>query len=63
MALLFTIITSGIYGIYWFYKLGQKIDTAVGDGGNRSVLYLILGLLGLGIVSYALAQSELNKLV
>ena len=63
MALLFTIITSGIYGIYWFYKLGQKIDTAVGDSGNRSVLYLILGLFGLGIVSYALAQSELNKLV
>lgn len=63
MALLFTLITCGIYGIYWYYKLGEKLDTAVGDGGNRSVLYLILGIFGLGIVSYCLAQSELNKLV
>lgn len=29
---------------------------------DRSVLYLILGLVGLGIVNFCLLQSDLNKL-
>lgn len=61
-ALLFWIISCGIYYFYWLYKLGEKLDAAVGDGGNRSVLYLVLGLFGFGIVSFCLAQNELNQL-
>ena len=65
MAVLFNIITCGIYGIYWSYKMGEKLDAArVASGapyGNLSVLYLILSIFGLQIVTYALAQSELNK--
>lgn len=61
-AFLYSLITCGIYFVYWYYKLGEKLDAAAGDGGNRAVLYLILGILGLGIVSFALAQDELNKL-
>ena len=53
MAVLFTIITFGIYSFYWAYKLGKK----VGDSG---ALYLVLNLFGLGIVNYALAQSKIN---
>lgn len=64
-AFLFTLITCGIYGIYWYYKLGEKIDTAKSNRGeassNSSVIYLILGIFGLGIVAYCLAQNELNK--
>ena len=64
-AFLFTLITCGIYGIYWNYKMGKKVyeiqlknnETA----SDNSILYLILGLLGLGIVNYCLIQSELNK--
>ena len=29
---------------------------------DRSILYLVLGLIGLGIVDYAMMQSDLNKL-
>ncbi|MBE5934581.1 MAG: DUF4234 domain-containing protein [Lachnospiraceae bacterium] len=61
MAFLFTLITCGIYGWYWAYKLGQKIDEAKGTDGNSGILYVILNICGLGIVTYALAQSELNN--
>lgn len=54
MAILFTIITFGIYGIYWNYKLGQKCE---GSG----VLYLILSLIGFGFINYILAQSKINN--
>lgn len=62
---IFTILTCGIYGIYWAYKMGQKIIEAglkrnivISD---NSVLYLILQFLGLGIINYCLMQSDLNK--
>lgn len=63
---LFTIITCGIYAIYWYYKMGkelneagQKRNVAISD---NSVVYLILGIFGLGIIAYCLIQSDLNKL-
>lgn len=66
MVVLLTIVTCGIYGMYWAYKAGEKIayvkqrSTGV-TGGNDSVLYLILSIVGFSIVVYALLQSELNK--
>jgi len=60
LAIFFTIITFGIYSIYWFYKTGAKIDEINGSGSN-GIVYLILGIFGLGIVAYCLCQSELNK--
>ena len=66
MALLFTLITCGIYGFYWSYKMGKKMYEAGKihnkDFSDNSVLYLILSILGLGIVNYCLIQSDLNKL-
>ena len=66
MALLFTIITCGIYGLYWMYKEGEKIDRIKTSRGipssNSGILYLILGLVGFSIISYALIQNELNNL-
>lgn len=63
---LLTIVTCGIYGLYWFYKAGELINTAKQNRGipadsSSSILYLILGLLGFGIINYALIQNELNK--
>lgn len=65
MVLLLTLVTCGIYGWYWLYKSGETMDlvrTEHGEGtGSLAILYLVLGILGVGIVSYALLQSELNK--
>ena len=47
LCIILSIVTCGIYGIYW--------------SSNSGILYLILCLLGLGIIAWALMQSELNK--
>ena len=66
MVLLFSIITCGIYTLYWFYRAGEKINRLHmrnnDPSGDLHILYLVLGIFGLGIVSYALIQSELNKI-
>ena len=67
IAFLLTLVTCGIYGIYWAYKQGEKLNEAKAMGNmpvdsNAGILYLILELLGLGIVGYALMQNELNKM-
>ena len=65
-AFLLSLVTCGIYLWYWMYKQGEKLDKLAlmkGQPSNsRGVLYLVLGLFGLGIVSYALMQDSLNKL-
>jgi len=62
---LLTLVTCGIYGIIWFYQVGgrmyragQKYGMPISDNGT---LYLILEIVGLGIVNYCLLQSDLNK--
>ncbi len=64
--ILLCIVTCGIYAIYWYYKMGQKLVRAKQRAGqysqDNSVLYLVLGLFGLGIVSLALMQSAANEL-
>lgn len=66
VALLLTIVTCGIYGLYWAYKCGEKLDNIKASRGtpssNGGILYLILYLFG-GIITYALVQNEINKLV
>lgn len=66
MVLLFSIITCSIYEYFWLYRQGEIIDHLKAAAGksssNTGVIYLILGLVGLGIVSYALMQNELNNL-
>ncbi len=96
--ILLTIITCGIYGIYWviclareavsvkdpadsaileivlmlflpflgFYLTEQKFAAGCAEKGiahkDNAILYLILGLVGLGIVNYCMMQNDLNKL-
>lgn len=66
VAFLLGLVTCGIYMWYWAFKQGEKIDVAKNNRGmassNSGVLYLILYLLGLGIVAWALMQNELNKI-
>lgn len=62
-----TLITCGIYHYYWLYKQGDTIDTIkvrMGrPNGSLGILYFILAFFGLGIVSYALMQNEINTLI
>ncbi len=65
MVVLFSLITCGIYTIYWYYKMGKKLYTAglksAKPISDNSVVYLLLGLIGFGIVNYCMIQSDLNK--
>lgn len=96
--IILSIVTCGIYGIYWviclareavavkdssdsavleivlmlflpfvgFYLAEQKLTAGCAEKGiphkDNSVLYLILGLVGLGIVNYCMMQNDLNNL-
>lgn len=66
VAFLLSLVTFGIYTYYWYFKMGKAVHSAQVDRGiatsDNSVLYLILGIFGFGIISYCLIQSELNKL-
>ena len=58
MAVVLTFVTCGIYGFYWAYKMGRKVSHGDSSG---SILYVLLYLF-IGIVCYALLQSEVNRL-
>ena len=67
MVALLSIVTCGIYQYIWLYKSGERLNNAKGMRGlpidsSAGVIYLVLALFGLSIVSYALIQSELNKI-
>jgi len=67
MVVLLSIVTCGIYQWIWLYKAGDAISQArrirgLPTSSENGVLYLVLSLVGLGIVSWALIQSELNKI-
>ena len=65
LAFVLTLLTCGIFGIYWHYTLGKKLYEA-GQKHNKmiadnSILYLILCLFGFGIINYCLIQNDINK--
>ena len=95
---LLTVVTCGIYGIYWYIMLAKEgvsvkdpsdsgileivlmlflpflgiflVEKKFAEGcaargiphNDNSILYLILGLVGLGIVGVCMLQNDLNKL-
>ena len=97
-AIILSLVTCGIYGIYWCIMLAKesvsvkdasdnglleiilmlflpfvglfmcekKFAEGCADKGiahtDNSILYLILGLVGLGIVGLCMLQNDLNKL-
>ncbi len=97
-AVILSLVTCGIYGIYWvvmlareavsvkdpadnalleivlclflpflgFYLTEKKFSEGCAANGiphtDNSILYLILGVVGLGIVNYCMMQNDLNKL-
>ena len=97
-AIILSIITCGIYGIYWVIMLAREAVSVKDPADNglleiilmlfispvgfflaekkfaegcaakgiqhtdNSILYLILGLIGFGIVNYCMMQNDLNKI-
>lgn len=64
--LLLSIVTCGIYGWFWIYKAGQTIDDIRASKGlapgSKSILCLVLAVLGLGLISYCILQDDLNSI-
>lgn len=67
MDILFTLMTCGLYSIYWYYKVGRQLEDLQYDYGIRpasiSILTLVLAIFGLSIISMAITQSELNRVI
>lgn len=65
VVLLLSLITCGIYSWYWLFKSGEKVDALKVKRGvptsYSALLYLVLGLFGFTIISYALIQDEINN--
>lgn len=64
--LLLSIITCGIFAIYYEYKMAQGIveiqeKFSLRISRDLPLISLVLCIFGLGIVSLAIQQSEINK--
>ena len=59
---LLTVVTFGIYGYVWWYKMGNRCDKMKGnENGLTSILYVMLALFGFSIVNYVLTQDSINN--
>ena len=63
VAIVLSIVTCGIYMLYWLYCVANDLNIASGEENDASggMVVLFLGLFGFSIVSIALIQNELNK--
>jgi len=57
--IIMSIITLGIYLLYWYYKTGDEIKKYSGEGLG-GVLWLVIGLV-IGIVMWFVAPSEVGN--
>ena len=65
---LLSIVTCGIWSLVWAYQIGKHVSEAQRQRGmlvsDNAVIYLVLGLFGISsIVTYALVQNDVNKMV
>ena len=64
--LVLALVTCGLYGIYLHYKYPQLMlemqDRAGLPRNDISVISLVLAVVGLGVVSLFMMQTELNKI-
>jgi hypothetical protein len=64
--ILLTLVTCGIWNCFWDYRVGKRIaemNVWVGlPPSDNSILYLILDLLGLGLINGLIQQDALNRI-
>ena len=65
MVILLSLVTCGIYTYFWMYKNGELLEqtnnrTRIASASNP-ILFLVLTLVGFGIVNYVIMQADLNK--
>lgn len=63
VSIVLVFVTCGIYGLYWIYKLNDEITALSGEPGTSGIMFLVIGLFGLGIVNLALIQDTENHIV
>jgi len=61
-----SIFTCGLYLLYWYYKYAQRIsDTQIKaqlpTTSDDAIICLVLGIVGLGIVSVGIMQKNINN--
>jgi hypothetical protein len=66
--LLLSMLTCGLYHIYYEYKMGSELQIWLAQNGyavnpNLGLVGLVLSCIGLTIVADAIYQSELNRLI
>ncbi len=62
-----SIITCGIFGIYYEYKMATGINEVQADNdltydSNLPVICVLLAIFGIGIASLAIQQYQINRL-
>lgn len=60
--IIFSIITCGIYSLYWFVKLTDDTNSLSGEQGTPGVTALILTIVTCGIYGYYWAYKQGEKL-
>lgn len=67
MVLLLSIVTCGIYTLYFYWKVSKSLAELPSREGHtiqdNSIITLVLGFVGLGIVSLAIIQDEMNRII
>lgn len=52
MAIILTIITCGIYGYYWMYKMTEDVNTVSGDNTINPGMTIVFTIITCGIYGY-----------
>lgn len=62
VCIILTIVTCGIYGIYWFICLSDDVNTASGTFGTSGAMALLLTIITCGIYSWYWAYKQGEKI-
>jgi len=52
LLILFTIITCGVYFIYWMYAITEEVNSYLGDNDTSGGLVVLFGIITCGIYTF-----------
>lgn len=56
--IILTVVTCGIYGLYWFYTMMQDMNGALGEERIQSTLFLVLSIVCAPVIWYVMYQLD-----